>query len=200
MDIKFTVYAWRDIMKICGAITLTCPKEMIICRYIDLRFESCECIAYGSNGCQFTRISVPCECRDVPWQYHLLVKPMKIPSGTKFVEIHIDQKNKKFDVAYIDAEDDIRDAVVCDFFDGDPFDYERFWQKTHDTLNQYNQGSGQYFICVNPKYLINALEGMKSCDRVIMNFGSCVDGFTIRPYDDDQPNIEAVIYPVRPIR
>lgn len=193
---KFNVYSWRDIMRICGGVASTSSKDKIICQYIDLCFKTVECVAYGSNAYQVSRVSVPCEIKDLPDGYHLLIKPMKIPSGTKFVEIHIDQANKKFDIAFIDADDDIRDAAVCEFFDGDPMDYEMFYKRSHESIDKYGHGEGKYCISVNPRYLITALEGLKSCDHVILNFADRTDAFSIRPWDDSI-DAEALVLPVR---
>ena len=58
-------------------------------------------------------------------------------------------------------------------------------------------GSGKYFIAVNPKYLISALEGMKSCKRVILNFAERNQAFTIRPFNDGSIDTTALVLPVR---
>ena len=197
MVTKFAVADWRSIMRICGSISATCRPEQITCRYILLRFDVFECVAYGSNGTQITRISVPCTVSEVPAGYQLMVLPMKVPARTKFVELDIDEVSKNYTVSYIDEDNDIIDAQLCNFFDGEPMDYEYYCNKTQDTISQYGYGEGKYVTFINPKILINALDGFKSCDYVILNFADRFDPFTIRSYDDDRINTLAIVNPAR---
>lgn len=197
MVTKFAVADWRSIMRVCGSIAATCPPDRITCRYILLRFESGECVAYGSNASQITRLSVPCTTAFVPIGYELMILPMKVPARTKFVELDIDPDKKCFTISYIDEDNDIIDATPCEFFDGEHLDYEYFYKKATDSIEQYNHGEGRYVIAFNPKYLINALEGFKSCDHVIVNFANTNDPFMIRPYGDEKVHATAIVYPVR---
>ena len=196
---KITVYKWREIMKVCGSVVSNYENDNPALRFIALCFNrhiAGEHFAYGSNGFQISRVTFYCDAGSIPWQFNLLIPPMKTPSGTRWVEFHINEEEKEFDIAFIDDDDDIISAVRSPFTDAVPLDYESFFEKTHENFDQYNHGEGKYCIAVNPKYLLSALEGFKSCDNVILNFGSHVQPFTIRPGDDSM-NSEAMILPVR---
>lgn len=195
--VKFDIYAWRDIHRVCGTVTASCAIDRIICKYMDLHFTPVECTAYGSNGAQISKVIVRCEAKDIPFNYHLLIPPMRTPAHTRSVEIHIDDEEKEYTVIFIDAEDEIIYSQSFPFFDGEPLDYESFYKKTQDKFDSYSRdGQGKYFIAFNPKYLIAALEGMKNCEHVYLHFGSQVDPCMIRS-DGEELVATALVYPVR---
>ena len=199
MVAKFDVVHWRDVIRACNAVIATNDKDRILTKYMDFVFDLYDrsAVVYGSNGCMITRVTVPCEIKDIPKDYHLLIPPLKIPAHTKSIEIHIDEEKKEYTIIFIDSEDEIIDTFISDFVDGQPLDYESFYKKAQDNFESHSKdGTGKYFIAVNPKYLLAALEGLKSCDSVIMNFGSVVQPFTIRPYDGDI-DATALVYPIR---
>lgn len=194
MVVKFNVRDWREIIKTCGAVTATCPSEREVCRYIDLLFMGNECVAYGSNCSQVTKTCVPCVNVDIPWMYHLLVLPEKIPPRTHCVELFVDPKAKEYMIVYSDTEDDEIDGHTVPFFEGDPPDYDAMFKDAHKHLDSFDFGYGKYHIMVNPNILMNALEGMKSFDRVVLKFGDMAHPFTISP-EWDSSAIEALVYP-----
>lgn len=196
---KMTVYQWREIMRVCGSVMSNYESDRPALRYIDLCFRDGFIgyhVAYGSNGYQISRVIFQCDTDDIPFGYHLLIPAMKTPAGTRSVEIHLDDDEKEYDIAFLDEDNDIIGAVHSPFADANPLDYKSFFKNAHENFDQYNYGEGKYCIAVNPKYLLSALEGFKSCDNVILNFGSSVQPFTICPGDDSM-NAEALILPVR---
>ena len=196
---KMTVYQWREIMRVCGSVMSNYESDNPALRYIDMCFHDefgGYHVAYGSNGCQISRVIFQCDTDDIPWGYHLLIPAMKTPARTRSVEIHLDDDAKEYNIVFLDEDNDIISAVRSQFADANPLDYKSFFKKAHENFDQYNHGEGKYCIAVNPKYLLSALEGFKSCDNVILNFGSHVHPFTIRPGDDSM-NAEALILPVR---
>lgn len=197
MVAKFKVADWRDILRVCGTIAASNPKDRIVTQYLDFHFNGPECCVYGSNGAQISRIVVPCVNQDIPPEYRLLVPPMKIPARTRSVEIHIDDGIKEYEVICLDSEDDVIDAVRSSFCACDLPDYGSFFDKVWKDIDVYNNGEGKYFIAVNPKYLMNALEGLKSCDHVILNFANRHQPFMIRPYGDEYIDVTAMVCPVR---
>ena len=196
MVIKFKSNHFRDIMRICGPITSTCPDNREICHYISLVFYYDVCEAYGSNGYQISKVEVPCILKNVYPRFTLLIPPLKVPPRTREVEIHVDEKEKEYELMYLDEESDVIGADKYKFFEGEPLDYESFYIRAQENFDKYNNGEGKYVISVNPKYLINALEGLKSCDSVIFNFGSAVEPFLIRS-GDESVKTSALLYPVR---
>lgn len=198
MVTKLSVYAWKDIMRVCGPITNTTPKDKISCRYIDLWIGKYELTAYGSNAIQISKVNVPCDADAAPYGgYHLLIPPMKTPAGTRYVEIHSNDEEKEYTVMFLDIDKDIISAVTSPMFDGKPLDYEDFYRKAQKNFDDHSRdGAGEYYIVVNPKLLLNALEGFKSSEKVILNFGSRVQPFMIRDFDQNV-DATALIYPIR---
>jgi len=196
MEVKFSVYDFKDIMKICGSVTATTEKDKPRCQYIDLYFDPADhsCTACGCNGYQLSTVKVRCEYRDIPFDYHLLIPPMKVVPRTKTVKINIDEDG--YSVAFIDEDEDILKAVSSPFTDVEPMDYKALISSMRTHIEKYNHGEGAYCICVNPRYLITALESLKSCDSVYLNFSDRVHAFTVRP-GDDSVAAEAFILPVR---
>ena len=78
----------------------------------------------------------------------------------------------------------------------EPMNYERFFETAHKNFDEFNHGEGKYWIAVNPKYLLNALEGLKQFDNVILNFGTNVQPFSIRDGNGSM-KVEALVLPVR---
>ena len=60
-----------------------------------------------------------------------------------------------------------------------------------------NMARQQYRIGVNPKYLINALSGMKEQETVILEFGTDVQPFLIHPYKKEDLDALSIVLPVR---
>lgn len=198
MVAKFSSQSWRDILRVCGSVSMSCPNENDVCRYLDLCFIGTNCIAFGSNTYQVSRVSVPCEITDIPFDYHLLVLPEKVPPRSRFIELHIDEKKQEYTIVYIDGEDEEIDASIVPFFAGGRIDYEDIFSKAQEQIWEYNHGFGKYHIAVNPKLLMAALDGMKSCDSVIFNFAGINQPFTVRPFDDDDGlAAKALIFPVK---
>lgn len=200
MVAKFDIYSWKDILRVAGTIAATSPKERVMTKYMDFHFPfpGNSATVYGCNIYQASKLTVPCETRDIPDDYHLLVLPQKVPPHTRSVEIHINAGKKSYSLMYIDSENDIIDACDCEMIDGDPVDYESLFKKALDNFEREStDSSGKYYIVANPRYLMNALEGMKQCDSVILNFGNQVQPFTIRPWGDNDENITALVLPVR---
>ena len=196
---KMTVNQWRNIMRVCCPAITNYESDNPAIRYIDLCFqdESAGChVAYGSNGFIVSRVIFRCDTDDIPWHYHLLIPSMKTPARTRSVEIHLDDDAKEYDVVFLDEDNDIINALHSPFADAVPLDYKYFFKKAHDNFDRYNNSNGRYCIAVNPRHLMSALEGFKSCDNVVLNFGSSVQSFAITPGDDSM-NAETLILPVR---
>ena len=193
---KFHVQDWRDIMRICGSITATCPKNhRKECEYILFHVDGGMCTAYGSNGFQCSKVTVDCMYSGLA-SPSFMIRPIKAPAHTRMVEIHFSDVGPTCDIFFVDEDSDILDAVGCELGTCDPIDFEQFFQKAHDNFGRDNYGAGKYSIAVNPEYLMTALDGLKSCDSVVLNFGSPVEPFTIRPLDDSI-KAEAFVLQVR---
>lgn len=201
MVIKYDISDWKNLMKICGTVAAFGFRQRPILGYISIYADTVNNVTtcYACNGYQAGKLVIPCRLQDVPHNYRLMILPVKAPSHTRSVEIHIDGDKKSYIVIFIDDEDEIVGSTDdYDFFDGEPLDVEQFYKKAQEAFDKTSQdGSGKYFIAVNPKYLISALEGMKSCEIIIMNFAERNQAFTIRPFNDGSIDAAALVLPVR---
>lgn len=192
MVIKFNYYDWRSMMKACGSIAKLTEREDSTTKYLHMRFYDNRCTVFGASGFQFTRYVIPCDMgNDSYMDVTLLVSPEKMPAGTRKVEMHIDPGKMVYSIIYLDDLEDVLATTDHDFPEDVPIDIEKIYKRILDNTEHY-------FIVVDPKKLIAALEGLKSADKVILNFGTQVQPFLIRPYGGDQEELVAGVFPVRP--
>lgn len=212
MKIVFDVYSFRDLQKACGACVAT-PQEASaadrpflerICLTFSMdnnrrlfgsdRYAAI-CHAYGSNGYQVTQMDVPCELSEMPDEtVQVLLEPVKIPPKTDSIVLNTDRTDV-LEVAFVgkDGRTTITDQPKLD---SRSIEFGTMCKKFADQIDQYNNGQGQYWIAVNPKYLINALAGMKDEKSILLHFGNQVQPFMIRPKGSEQ-NVTAFVFPVR---
>lgn len=202
MVCKMNVYSWKDIMRTCAPCTASEKDARELLKYIDFFFKDGIVTACGSNAFQISRVEITnAVIKDAPLMgFHLFIPPMKTPPHTKSVEIHVDEDAGKYTVIFLDddtEEADVLEAVEKECVRGEPMDFGSFFKKAQDNFDKTSRdGSGQYHIVVNTKFLLNALEGMKSQPTVIFNFGDPNNPFTIRPFGGDM-DATALVYPVR---
>ena len=196
MIIEFNVYDWRDIMRVCGPTLGTDPnKEML--SYINVKCNNNWFSAYGCSGYQVARVSVRCIMDAKLLDVSFICKPQKIPVGAARVQVLHDGLPNKYTILYRDKKGCSLSAVQIEAPDGEMVDAEKIINSSLKNLDAYNYGEGKYMICVNPKYLMNALQGLKDCDAVIMNFGSRVQPFLIRPRDNSEKDVIELVLPIR---
>lgn len=196
MKIGFNVYDWKDIMKVCGSVAEV-YEERIMLTYIKIDCDNGRFTAYGSNGFQLSRLCGRCEMDDnCPVSFLLPV--MKTPPKTAKVEImpKVEVLGGKTVLYFYDKNGNVTTTTDVEIPDGEYIDAANFFKRAEDGINLYNHGQGSYMVAVNPRYLMNALEGMKGCESVILNFASPVEAFMIRPYKEDL-EASALVYPVR---
>ena len=194
MIAKFDIYNYRDMYRNCGVLAAAAPEDHSAWRYLDLTFESSRCVIFGSNGVQLARVVIPCEMHGIPYDYHIMIHPIKPTSHTKSVELHIDEATETYTIIFVDSEDEILDSVTESFYKAPPVGFDRLYKKLEENFGP--KGEGQYSIAVNPKVLLRTLEGLKGYDKVIFNFASIVEPFRVFPETDDQ-DIECMVYPMR---
>ena len=203
MKITFDCWAFRDLQKACTpalATQITDESKASLTR-ICLTFyngggNNNFCRAFASNGYQVTRIDVPCETSEYPDETEqVLMEPVKIPAKTEKVILDTDHKDKLY-LTFIDKAGKESKADQPKMRPETPIDFAKACKKFSDQINQYNMGTGEFYIAVNPRYLINALTAMQNAESVIINFGNQVQPFMIRPRDDNQDTM-AFVFPVR---
>jgi hypothetical protein len=198
--VKFDVWAWKDIMRVCGSALPGTDREYprvirIICK--ENHFK-----AYGNNGYMVTVIEGDCAMKDGT-PVDILIPPQKTPAKTKVVElnpcVNADGESRvSVHVLYFyDADNRVTGSWDVLISDGKYPDLEnRVIKPVMEEINRWNHGIGHYAIGVNPRNLLAALEGMKDRESVILNFASPNQGFLIRPLDGEQ-NVMSVVLPVR---
>lgn len=209
MKIIFDVWSFREMQKSCGAVKATPadgrPALERICLTFSMDYNrrpsssdmcAAVCHAYGSNGYQITRMDVPCELSEMPDEKaQILLDHVKIPPKTETIILNTDRKDV-LELAFINKEGGATITDQPKLEAGAPIDFGQMCKKFSNQIDQYNKGQGQYWIAVNPKYLINALEGMKDKESVMLHFGSQVQPFMIRPRDSES-NVSAWVFPIR---
>lgn len=195
MKACFSIYDYRDMYRICGTLALTTPEDHPAWQYLDLTFESDHCTVYAANGVQLARMIIPCETKDIPYGYHIMVRPVKPTSHTKSIELHIDEGAGNYTIIFIDGEDEILDSItnpLCDL----PFvGFDKLRERMETSLGV--DGCGNYSIAVNPKVLLRTLEGLKAYDKIIFNFADKHEPFRVFPVSDDNQDVECYVYPMR---
>lgn len=199
--IKFDVWTWRDIMRVCGNVVSKNDARKAL-QYIRIRCENNRFTAVGANEFQVSTIEGSCEMKELWPMVEILIQPRKIPVKTKLVEL--------IPFTNVSSENGVKVHTLC-FYDKDMnvtgswnepvimheyISIDRVIKLARDNIDGYNHGEGAYTIAVNPRYLIAALEGMTDCNAVILNFGSRVQPFMIRPYDREQDRT-ALVFPFR---
>lgn len=196
--VKMSIYDWRDMVRVCGTLS-TNKGDRESLRYIDLCINDESkglCTAYGCNGYQMSRVKFMCEVHDIPWKYHFLIDIFKAPVGSCDVVIEINEDDDEYSVTFLNKTGEKIVAFSQDIVHIEPMNYERFFENAHKNFDEFNHGEGKYWIAVNPKYLLNALEGLKQFDNVILNFGTNVQPFSIRDGNGSM-KVEALVLPVR---
>ena len=188
-------YDWNDLVKICGK---TCDgKSRPSLGYVYCEFVGDWCTAYAADGFRLSKLEFRCEKGiDLADVLILYLKPTRAPSGTKIVQLFVDQDKDQYDIVFVDGDEDVLESVtepVPSF--ADPVDIPKIVKSCEENIDRYNHGQGQYCIAMNPKRLLAALEGFKSCDSVVLHFGGPYDAMMIRPRDDLQAR--AFVLPMR---
>ena len=195
--IWFSVYAWRDIMKTCGPmIAIDEEDRRIMLTYINIQCVDNRFTAYGCDGYHLARIRGKCDMMDkAPVSF--IIKPHSIPARTDKVRVS-DIRPGSLAVAFLDKNARELEERKLTVDVGEVLDYEnKVIEPNLKNMDSYNHGEGQYMFVVNPRYLMDALQGVKTCQKVILNFGSQVQPVFIRPYMDEYSDILEMVWPVR---
>ena len=204
MTIEFDIWTWRDIQRVCGSVVAKTEGGLYpLMRYIRFESEDGICTAYGCDGYQLSRLTCRCNYQTPSDKKIFYLPPIRPLTGTKSVSISPDSGSEKnaadgpcHTVSFIDAKGRVTDTMCVSIPDEEYINVDLLIDKTIKNIDQYNNGSGQYCIAVNPKKLIASLEGMRDRDKVILNFASPLNGFTIRPGDGDD-DILALVLPMK---
>lgn len=199
-SVTFSIEAWKGITKMCGSVVST-EKVRPALQRINISCMDNRYKAIGSNGYQISVAEGDCKMSVADEPLSLLIPPIKAPAKTRFVTFTPSATFGPLDVLTVQFFDEFMSCIELreePVFNGGYPDLENFAIKTAlDSIDKENHGRGQYMIVVNPRYLLTALESLKDCNAVVMNFGSLVQPFIIRPYDKEQDRM-ALVYPVRP--
>lgn len=191
--IEFDIWTYHDMMNVCGTV-ISVDEARKMLTFINVQCENNRFAAYGSDGYRVARLRGKCTMTNqAPVSF--LIAPQKAPAHTEHVWFEV--KPDSLTIIFLDKKDrtlEKREQVIPA---GETLDLEgKIIQPGLKNLDSYNNGEGMYMIVVNPRYLLDALQGVKDCKKVILNFGNAVQPFFIRPYRDDKEVLE-MVYPVR---
>ena len=203
MTVSFDVYDFKDIQKVCSPVVSTTEEDLrrAYLNYICLTVSEIEktCTAYGCNGYMASRITVPCKIEgEAP--KHILFSPVKVIPKTRRVTVEPVTVGEEHSVRFIFYNEcDLRlGEVVQTVIDSEPIDYADMFKRTDKAVCERCGPDGRYRIAVNPKYLLNILNGMKDAKSVLLYFGDATQAMRIYPrgYDGCE-NTDAFLLPVR---
>lgn len=199
--ITFDVEDYRDMHRLCAEVTRATTNPDIL-HYIDLQFSNDnqdEVKAFASNTLQIHRINVPCIIDPKHWGHlpeHLYIFPgLVLPRHVKTVTLDWDEN--EYHLRAINAEGHERAAYDGPMISAPGMNYQAIEHKVIEDISAINRGDGRYSIVVNPKLLMNAMNGMKTCEKVVLNFGDPNKPFIVRPYGNEFLHACAIIYPIR---
>ena len=193
MKVTYDIYNYRDMIRVCGALAMTAPSDHPAWQYLDLTFDDNRCKVYGANGVQIARMMVLCQTEEIPFDYHLMIRPVKPTSHTKTVELYIDPSAGTYTIVFVDAEGEVLDSVTEPLCQLQPVGFDDLYKKLESNLGV--EGTGNYTIAVDPKVLLRVLEAMKPYDKIIFNFASVHQPFRVFPCDCDQ-DVEYMVFPM----
>lgn len=191
MTIQFDIWTWKDIQNVVGTvISFDEAREML--HYIRLRCQDNKFEAVASNGFQLSRLNGKCKMSEYgPVDLH--ISPMKAPAKTAQVNLTVDPNGENHVLYFFDKKGEMTGFETMTVAKGEMPDFDsKFIQPAID-----NMARQQYRIGVNPKYLINALSGMKEQETVILEFGTDVQPFLIHPYKKEDLDALSIVLPVR---
>ena len=161
VNITFRVWDFKHIMKTCGSIIdPKNPREML--QRIRLRCEGSICTAHSATGYQFARCLVPCILNGAD-MIDTTMLPVKVPKGTELVQLTL--TDGTVTVLFYDVTSNLIQTIVQHLSPGEYMDIDRVEKNALENIDQYNSGAGQYSICFNRKYLIAALNTIRSWIR-----------------------------------
>ena len=195
MSIEFSAFDLRDAMAVCGG-AIKPSKSMKSSRpalkYVLLECHWNHCIAVGSNGAAIGMLRFDCKMDDERNPVKLHVLPIKIPAAVE--RVIIDDEKDSLKITLIDKKGNV-DKIRQEKEDVTYFDYEKLERSVVETI------PGDKWVVVDPKMLLNCLEGLKSCDSVIIQLNKDPhQPFVIEPYSTSKLdlNAELIVAPVRP--
>ena len=195
----FNVWDFKDIQKVCSPMLAT-DDARIALTYMDLEFMDNRCTAYGSNGYQVSKITVPCTMTEKPFEpIKVLLRPIKIPAKTKKIILNTDDSETLY-LTFFDKDNGLTGDMSQPVEHAEPLKFEEnVFKPSLDKIGSAgNFGEGKYSIVVDPKYLMNALSGMQDCKTVIFNFSDPLSPFLLRPYKDEDFDAMSLVFPCRP--
>ena len=199
--IIFDVEDYRAMHRLCAEVTRETTNPDLL-QYIDLQFSNDnpdEVVAYASNTFQVHRITLPVIIDQKHWGHlpeHLFIMPgLRLLKGVHTVTLDWDDKEYHLRALTVDGTE--RSAFDAPMMSAVGMNYQSLERKVIDDISHCNHGDGQYSIVVNPKYLMEALNGLKTCDMVVLNFGDPNKPFIVRPYANEYFRACAIVYPIR---
>ena len=182
MHIKLSVYAYKDIVKVCGGGVD--PKDDRVPAAIQLKFEGYSCRACACSS--FTAAGIGVIDADAPLDpLSFWIPVVKTPAGTKLVEF-IAGDGEQPTMVFSDSDGDVLKSVDIQPVDT-AVDAGNILESSAKKTMGKDNGDGWYHIVVNPALLIQVLEGVKQSEQVTLTFGSMSDPIVITPSGDHAP-------------
>ena len=183
MHIKMNVYAYKDIVKVCGGVVD--PKDDRVPAAIQLKFEGYSCMACACSSFTAAGVGVNIDA-DAPLDpLSFWIPVVKTPAGTKLVEF-IAGEGEQPTMVFSDSDGDVLKSVDIQPVDTTVDAGNILESSAKKTMSRGN-GDGVYSIVVNPALLIQVLEGVKQSEQVTLTFGAVTDPIVITPSGDHAP-------------
>ena len=184
LTIEFDIFTWRDIQRICGAVTEKKETPYDMLPYIKFDCADGQVAVTGANAYQLSRLNCACSYMTPPDQITFFLPPIKAPGGTRAVSVSPNMADGHY-VCFLDGKGNIISDSYYTVPDGQYIQDELLLKKTQEDIVSRHHGFGDYFISVDTKLLLSALEGMRESEAVVFNFSDPIRAFMIRPTDLD---------------
>lgn len=195
MSIEFSAFDLRDAMTVCGGAikpTKRLTGERPALKYVLLECHWNHCIAVGSNGAAIGMLRFDCKMSNERDPVKLHVLPIKIPAAVKTVVIDEEEMSTRITMIYKDGQ---RETIRQDKEDVNYFDYAKLEKSVIETIPDNK------WVVVDPKLLLNCLNGLKDCESVIIHMNADpIKPILIKPYGESELDLDAevIVSPVRP--
>ena len=188
MTIQFTIWDWKDIQNIVGTVvSLDDSRQML--HYVRFRCEDSRFEAVASDGFRLAKLNGKCVMSERT-RTELLIPPLKAPPKTVSVMVS-NVVEGKYVVYFYDKGGVMIDCCTLDIPNGEYPDFDsKFLKPAIERRTEYS-------IAVNPAYLLDALNGMKNQDTVILEFGTAYEPFIVHPYKTEDLDAMSLVLPVR---
>lgn len=184
MEINFTYTNFNAIVTACSKAVAGKGESREILKYICLDCFADHCTAFGCDGYKAMMVNVPCRMGNPNEKTRVMLKPFKVPNNCTQVVVRIEEERIEIDIMWYHT---VLETLVQHIVKGEYLNYEKI-MPTPEQRQEYS-------IAVNPKHLIEILNGMKNIPSVQLHFGDKLHSFLITP-NSDVSGITGLVLPM----